>query len=333
MPFCRFEKLASLSTLLLCTPRCRPQCFTGISVGGSALSIDRVLGLALEQALIFYLGCGSFSGSCSMVVFHNVTAGWAHRAVAVPLAISAQVFIHAIARRLFRFLVHMGFSAVGADVPYRVYGGAADGSSDLAGVFLEGGQGPRTGTASVELFITQGGLEGRAVSRKKEACKQKWEALGDFFQMFILCCAHIAWNDAGGEASLVAFSFWLWERETDSWAQLWEDVEEPVGVELTALQRAFARVMAGVPKLQHKSNGRRMPIYSFAHFLEQCESPLHKDVLAAVGRMRSKGVTGLKRLKVQHGSGGSRSGGKKGAIWCATREVLQQCFRHMRSVT
>ena len=89
-------------------------------------------------------------------------------------------------------------------------------------------------------------------------------------------------------------------------------------MELTDVQRAFNRVVADVPKLQHKSNGRWVLIYSFARFLQQFEPPLPKDVLTAVRRMRSKGMTGLKHLKKHRGSGGSRAPAGKRERSCAS---------------
>ena len=119
-------------------------------------------------------------------------------------------------------------------------------------------------------------------------------------------------------------------RWVDSgWVELLGDVELPPQLQISEPERKFLEHMEGMGK-PLKTRSKFGPQYELSAFLGNIKCMTQTDRI--VKQLRGKGVSGLRKLKVRHGSGGARKkagGPKVGSVWACGRETLRQAYKHI----
>ena len=159
---------------------------------GSLLNWNRVLGLALEQALLWFVATGTAALSVKSVLVRKVTQipeGGASFCIAVELSEEQQWFIEDVANTLFQTLLDRNFMCtVGVDVPYTAVGGkGATRHHDILGTFCAGETVDFVGVSSIEVFLTKGSWTSAAVSKKKKETANNFTSAGPLVQRQMLC--------------------------------------------------------------------------------------------------------------------------------------------------
>ena len=160
---------------------------------GKLLSWCRILGLALEQALLWYVATGVCSNAVGLVLVRGVRRKSRSEPfdIAVSLGVHQQQFIEQRAVAVFEELWRWRFMcAVGVDVPYTAMGGQGEQRRhDLLGTFCAGSSIGFTGVCTIETFLTQGAWNGDAVKKKRNkwwitlAMQEQWSTGSCFVQL------------------------------------------------------------------------------------------------------------------------------------------------------
>ena len=333
-PLLAYERLkALLCTISQKSPkyRCAPTSLRFIAKGGKPLEMHRVLGLVVEQALKAKIATGSVhNGALSLVVVSGAHGSCVSPEghVGVPLSLEQQKGIAAYVEDLWGFLAYVGFHVLGVDVPYLVYGtGQARQSYDVIGVFSPGGHGPQNGAGVFEHFLTQGDWDGAAVRKKRDEVAADFGQASSLIQHKFMITATYEAAEPGKHLAIERRVFQLVDGE--GWVRVFGNIDAVPPLRMTRAEQEFKQVMdrMGRPLKARCKFGPRYPLGKFLR-LVACDG--HTDQVAQ--QLRKKGITGIRKYKVSHGSGGARKrkgGPKIGSVWACGQEALLQAYKHI----
>ena len=293
---------------------------------GTLLDWNRILGLALEQALLWYVATGTCANSVKTVLVRGVKSSPnAHTTfdIAVELDDDKQEFIEHIANDIFHELMGRNFMCtLGVDVPYTAVGGhGLQRHHDILGTFCASDDADFIGLSFVEVFLTKGSWNGPAVLKKKKMIRENFVNAGSMIKRQLLCVVTYK-TLASGRFGHRAITWFL--LSDGQWSLAFtRRLKSHRGALADALH---SRIVAKVKPAKTVSG---QAVYDLRAVLTELgylgwTGPVAK-------RLKKSGVPGIKQLSFKKRGGVKKGQLKRRLIWTITAAGLKRATPHLKA--
>ena len=320
--FC-FQKMLDVRTRLGSLVACSD--WESLYKTGTLLDWPRVIGFAVEQALLWFVVFGSACKSVELILISGVKRrpNGPSFEIAVPLDVHHQAFIEDVADSIFAELLSRHFMCtIGVDVPYVTVGGQGSRRHhDILGTFCAGCGAEFVGLTAIEVHTTQGWLDSATVTSKKDVTLDNFKHAGPNIEHQLFCLVSYKRSPSGR----LKKSGITWYRMVDSnfvptFRQRLRNVDEDTCDQLCN------RVLR---KVTPRDTTSGQAVYDLRKVLDELGYSAWSGPV--VTRLKHAKVKGIVRRCLKKRGGAKLGKNRRRYFWTITEAGLRKAMPHLKA--
>ena len=293
---------------------------------GKRLTMDRVLGLAVEQAFLVLFATGTLDDAVACILVAGVSMAQRARAddcfvVSIPLGRSQQTFVEQVVHAIFTTLSRRKFQCTGGvDAPYANFGGSGMARRhDLVGVFCAHDDAEVVGLTTIEIFTSHGSVKSKPARDKRAAVLKNFAHAGPDIHHRLFCLVRYR-----GHSSQPEYVETVWQKlDGGAWIHIFKSQVEERGP--SQLDAAYERLVGALTLVKIKKRK--------AYVMERVLYALKYNSWSGqvARRLLALGVTGIFQHAIKGKAGGlKKKKQKKRLAWYITPAGLKAALPHLK---